>query len=187
MFSLRTKSIFNYDEDAFYVDGIYCFNHYCEELMRIYNGLRSTMSPNYKALSTPRREREVQVESSTGTVQVMRTEAEQNELISTVLSALPEANENTMVRDILPPDNENEKKMEEVMEPIEKLDSKQMHKKNLEEKVKDAVLKVGITNSYEVARYIHEPRGTTWHAIQRLGLTDRMKRGRRKKRSYYQQ
>jgi len=159
MFSLRTKSIFNYDEDAFYVDGIYCFNHYCEELMRIHNGMRQSMAPDYKGLSRNRR-KEVEMEISTGTVQVMQ---EPEDKMKGVMDSI-------VIQKYAEPEPEPEEEMQ-----IIKMSPYKMRQKVFEDEVLHAY-KSGITKSYDIAAYVHRPRGSVYNAMRRLGLVAKSKR-----------
>ena len=177
MFSLRTKSIFNYNEDAFYVDGIYCFNHYCEELMRIHNGLRASMNPDYKGLSTPRGQVQL-MENSNGTVSIFekvddKTGRPKYDLIGPIMTEKEEKMLEVMQSIVVKKEPEPEEEDDEMQ--IIKMSPYKMRQKVFEDEVLHAY-KSGIIKSYDIAAYVHRPRGSVYNAMRRLGLAAKSKR-----------
>lgn len=236
MFTIKSKSIFDYSEDAFYIDAIFCHTHYCDELDRIRTEVRKA-APNYRGLS--RNPSTKMVDNTNGTVTVVKDNSTLSDLADTILADVKKkekemkeavvpvpTTDSTMLKTLedvekavfsrktekkesrdaavaqLREGDKNEK-LKELMESVivkKKEDTeteeepvkmnvkiKMIKQKVFEDEVKHAILEAGINKtSYDVARYLHRPRGSVWNCIKRLGLQDKLvkKNGSTKRRSY---
>jgi hypothetical protein len=151
-FNIRTNSIFNYNENAFYIDAIYCLAHYREELKRIYDEVGTSMTPDYQGLNVRK-----EIQSSAGTVQVIEQK-------------MKEVMESVIIKPVIEPEEEEEVPMTKVMTAVTKVSPNKMRQKMFEDQVLYAHNILHMTKSYDIANYIHRSRGSVYNAMRRLGL-----------------